>query len=42
MMTLRRIIQHGELTDMQRESQSELVDVQMGDHLEKRICDLGQ
>ena len=42
MMALRRIIRHGELTDMQRESQSEPVDVQIGDRLEKRICDLGQ
>ena len=42
MMGLRRIIRHGELIDMQRESQSEPVDVQMGDHLEEMICDLGQ
>ena len=27
---------------MQRESQSEPVDVQMGDRLEEMICDLGQ
>ena len=35
-------IWHDELTDLQRESQSELVDVQMGDHLEEMIRDLGQ
>jgi len=39
-MGLRRIIRHGELIDMQRESQSEPVDVQMGDQLEEMICDL--
>ena len=27
---------------MQKESQSEVVDVQMGDRLEEMICDLGQ
>ena len=35
-------IWHGELIDMQRESQSEPVDVQMGDRLEEMIHDLGQ
>ena len=33
-------IWHGEFIDMQRESQSEPVDVQMGDQLEEMICDL--
>ena len=35
-------IWHGELTDMQRGSQSEPFDVEMEDHLEDMICDLGQ
>jgi len=35
-------IWHGELTDMQRGSQSEPFDVEMGDHLEDMIRDLGQ
>ena len=35
-------IWHGEFTYMQRGSQSEVVDVEMGDHLEEMICDLGQ
>ena len=35
-------IWHGELTDIQRESQSEPVDVQMGDRLEEMIRDLRQ
>ena len=35
-------IWHGELTDIQRESQSEPVDVQMEDRLEEMIRDLGQ
>ena len=34
-------IWHGELIDMQRDSQSEPVDVQMGDRLEEMIHDLG-
>ena len=42
MMGLRIIIRHGELIDMQRESQSELVDAQMGDSLEEMVCDFGQ
>ena len=33
---------HGELTDMQSESQSEPFDVEIGDCLEDMICDLGQ
>ena len=35
-------IWHGELTDMQRGSQSEKFDVEMGDRLEDMIRDLGQ
>ena len=35
-------IWHGELTDMQRGSQSEPFDVEMGDHLKDMIRDLGQ
>ena len=35
-------IWHGELTNMQRDSQSEPIDVQIGDHLEEMIHDLGQ
>ena len=35
-------IWHGELTDMQSGSQSEPLDVEMGDRLEDMICDLGQ
>ena len=35
-------IWHGELTDMQRGSQSEPFDVEMGDRLEDKIRDLGQ
>jgi len=35
-------IWHGELTDMQRGSQFELFDVEMGDFLEDMIHDLGQ
>ena len=42
-MGLRRIIRCGyELTDMQRGSKFEAFDVQMGDHLEDIIRDLGQ
>ena len=35
-------IWHGEVTDMQSGSQSELFDVKMGDRLEDMIRDLGQ
>ena len=35
-------IWHGKLIDMQRESQSEPLDVQMRDFLEEMIDDLGQ
>ena len=35
-------IWHGEFIDMQRESQSEPVDVQKGDRIEEMICDLGE
>ena len=35
-------ILHGELTDMQSGSQSEPFDVEMWDHLEDMICELGQ
>ena len=35
-------IWHGELTNMQKGSQSEPFDVEMGDHLEDMIRDLGQ
>ena len=35
-------IWHGELTNMQRGSQTESVDVEMGDRLEDMIYDLGQ
>ena len=35
-------IWHGELTDIQNGSQSESFDVEMRDHLEDMICDLGQ
>ena len=35
-------IWHGELTDLQRGSQSEPVDVEIKDRLEEMICDLGQ
>jgi len=41
-MGLRRIIRHGELADTQRESQTKLIDVEMGDRLEDMIRDLGQ
>ena len=34
-------IWHGELADMQKGSQTELVDVEMGDRLEEMICDFG-
>ena len=33
---------HGELTDMQRTSQTEQVDVEMGDQLDDMIHDIGQ
>ena len=35
-------IWHGELVDMQRESQPEPIDVEMKNQLEDMICDLGQ
>ena len=35
-------IWHGEVTDMQSKSQSELFDLEMGDRLKDMICDLGQ
>ena len=35
-------IWHGQLTDMQKESQCEAADVEMGDRLEEMIRDLGQ
>ena len=41
-MGLRRIIWHGELTDMHRESQTKSIDVEIGDQLKDMIRDLGQ
>ena len=35
-------IWHGEFADMQRGSQSEPFDIEIGDRLENMICDLGQ
>ena len=35
-------ISHGELIDMQSESQSKPFDIEIGDRLEDMICDLGQ
>ena len=41
-MGLRRIIWHGELTDMHRESQTKSIDVEIGDQLKDMIRDHGQ